>query len=390
MLETLTTLPCPEARRCGASCRVSEKGAVRLRASAIAKASSVCSSKGTAYPGTPEVPVNAALLTRTSQAPRPRTTSTTREIPCGSRRSAATGTWSLPGSAAAAAAQLSSSRSTTTMRAPALARASASTRPSGPAPPVTTAVRPVSDVVGVGVIVGPPSGRSGRRRRATQRDEPGADEGLDEAELVLVVDGEGLGLGDLEPFVRSLVEPRALEAAHEVGPPEVEVAVDPEEPADVLPSGDTRARLEVAGERAVEGPVGAHADPHRVEGGFGDADDAVEGGRRGEASDGLGQLGRHPGGTRRVEEEHRVVGTSLVALDPLEGMTHDRGHGGVVGRELGRAQERGFSTVGAHDVGDLGRVGRHDAAGDLRRHRRSTDAVGDEGQAPHRTDVLAG
>ncbi|MEO7752457.1 MAG: SDR family oxidoreductase [Terracoccus sp.] len=35
---------------------------------ARAKASSVCSSNGTAYPGTPEVPVKAALLTRTSQA----------------------------------------------------------------------------------------------------------------------------------------------------------------------------------------------------------------------------------------------------------------------------------------------------------------------------------
>ncbi len=51
-----------------------------------------------------------------------------------------------PGSASTVAVHASLRRSTTTTRAPAVASASASTAPSGPAPPVTTAVRPVRSV----------------------------------------------------------------------------------------------------------------------------------------------------------------------------------------------------------------------------------------------------
>src|SRR3954452_24043477 len=212
-------LPPPLSRSRGASRRLRENGTTRFKRRPNSNASSVCSANGTAYPDTPDVPVNAALLTRMSQAPTCSTSFTAFASCSRSSRSAPTATWSAsPGKDRAASSAPAWSMRIT--RAPADASAAHSTEPSGPAPPVTTAVRPHKSANAVPLA--PPQPSIGRPRFIAQLDHRDAlaqcrrhafaesDRVLDIAELVVGEERPRLGCHHPVPVAVVFVHGRLM------------------------------------------------------------------------------------------------------------------------------------------------------------------------------------
>ncbi len=151
MEEMLITLPWPEAARSSAAACTRMNGAVRLTSSARRQVSGDCRSNGTAQPSRPLVPTNAALLTMISMRPNFSRTCRGNALTAAgcskSQANAAAFTGKFASSPAAAASAPGAAISAIAILAPSSARPFATARPIWPAPPVTSATRPSSDII---------------------------------------------------------------------------------------------------------------------------------------------------------------------------------------------------------------------------------------------------